>query len=579
VLLLSASGVVTILGCYFLLRYWLVNRMALSVITLSFGAFPPAKDGEPWTCRSCRAPLPPARDGLLARCAYCNSDNVQGIDLRPRAEGARKERATLEAAFAQRQADRKTYATRAALSLAVLPLSLWAFFHGAHAVTREAKLVVACDRGELDRCVELGRFYLETDYDAANHVFDEACSRGSTDACGERGYQLTLGGSDEVARGVAMLWKSCQTGKPIWCRELGEALEAHHVQTDMPTPLALYRRACDGGEAHACTLIAFKMSRGDGVPQDQAGAVKIYERSCTANDELGCAYLARSYYTGTGVAQDQPRAVAMFERGCTGDNPNWFACAYLGEAYDEGRGVKADNVKAFDYTRRSCDYGRIVSACSRLGTMQRARGQLEAAAEHYGLACSSHDSDACIGYALVLIDQGAPAKAMTSLHAQCFDEHLGELCVVGGSWLADGTHHVHADAGQAMEYFEAGCRVDEPDACALGGQQTDAAQDYAAARRLNQRGCELGNAAACNYFGNEQELGEGAAVDEAAAIVSYQRSCEMAVTGDKHGPQAWGCTHEALLARKHGDETRALTLLHKACDWSDQPACDALAAK
>ena len=76
------AGVTVALDAYF------ANRRALRLVTLDFGATPPSRAGASWSCRVCAAPLPDS-ERMLARCVYCDAENVLGIDLRR--QGARSE--------------------------------------------------------------------------------------------------------------------------------------------------------------------------------------------------------------------------------------------------------------------------------------------------------------------------------------------------------------------------------------------------------------------------------------------------------------------------------------------------------
>lgn len=541
--LLGTSAIVTIVGCYYLVRFWLVNRMALRVITLEFGAFPPAKPGAPYTCRSCSAPLPAARADLLARCAFCNSDNVLGIDLRPRAEGARKQRATLEAAFARRAKDRRTYALRAAIALVVLPLSLVAFFVGAHAATREAKLVVACDRDDVDACIALGHLYLEPDTydrDAALRVFASACSPARPDACGELGDQLARGDADELARGADLLWLACQT-QPTWCGALGQVIQQRHPPRNLPPPLALFHRACDGGSPRGCTLVAIELERGVDTTKDEATAARLYDQSCRQDDRVACAYLAQLTFDGRGVAQDIPRAIAMFHQQCPdGDGPIWRACAGLGRAYEKGIGVPKSATKAFDLLRRSCEYGSIAAACTRVGEIQESQGYLDRAFEHYATACQGDDAAGCLGVASVFEKRRQFDKALNVLRRACTEQRLGMPCTMAAIWLKTGKHGIAVDVPQAAELYDAGCRLREPSACNLGGQLAYERGEHAKVRPLLTQACDLGEASGCNFLGRDLE-----ATDEAAALAAYRRSCELTKQ-----PDDYGCKHAAALAGK-----------------------------
>jgi hypothetical protein len=99
------------LGLSYGVALWLkgqvVGRHAIRLVTLSFGAKPPEREGEPWTCRACGAPLPDTESRLVLLCLYCHAANVTGLDLRTEAGAAEGEAgdlaAVLEASLAMRR--------------------------------------------------------------------------------------------------------------------------------------------------------------------------------------------------------------------------------------------------------------------------------------------------------------------------------------------------------------------------------------------------------------------------------------------------------------------------------------------
>lgn len=581
VILLSTTAEVTIVAVYFLLRFWFVNRKALSVITLSFGAFPPAREGAPWTCRACSAPLPAARDGLLARCTYCGSDNVQGIDMRPRADGARKERATLETTFALREKERRTYAVRAAVALAVLPLSVWGFAHASHALTRESKLLVACDRGDLAKCIELGHYYVEVktyNHDGAKRAFDRACTRGNLDACADLGELLGKGDDKDLASALELLTRTCDRNNAAACGKLGQVIYTRQPTGQWPAPPTLFRRACDGGDAFGCTALGELLLRGDGVGKDEATAAKLFDQSCNANSAAACSDLAALYLDGRVVKQDVSRAITMLQKGCQGDYPaSYQSCALLALAYHKGLGVPKDQTRSWDLDRRACEYGNIGASCTRIAASLPST-EYDSIREHYQTGCALGDSDGCIGLAQVLKERGKRSEAFGVLSHSCLDRQMRETCAIAGVWAKKGEHGSEADPKKGAELYAAGCKLDDKDSCNLGGQLAYELEDYATALPLLARACDLGEASGCNYLAKAQQDGLGATADETKALATFQRSCDMPVGDDgKHGAQSYGCAGAGFLAQKLGDASRANALLKKGCDWGNQEACDALA--
>jgi len=60
----------------------LIGRQAAPILALNLGAPPPARVGEPHTCRVCGGPLVVPAQGVVTNCIFCRADNVLGFSLR-----------------------------------------------------------------------------------------------------------------------------------------------------------------------------------------------------------------------------------------------------------------------------------------------------------------------------------------------------------------------------------------------------------------------------------------------------------------------------------------------------------------
>jgi hypothetical protein len=99
---------------------YLANRRALSLVSLRFGANPPLREGDPYGCRQCAAPLPKREGRVVVGCIYCGVENVVGTDLRRAAARAKgQERSVMEALRHRRRA-RGTFWAATIASLAVI---------------------------------------------------------------------------------------------------------------------------------------------------------------------------------------------------------------------------------------------------------------------------------------------------------------------------------------------------------------------------------------------------------------------------------------------------------------------------
>lgn len=114
---------------------------------------------------------------------------------------------------------------------------------------------------------------------------------------------------------VDLLHLACNLGDAEGCYVLGLKL-----RNDKEVAAA-YEQACDGGYAQACTNLGWMYENARGVNKDPAAAARLYKRGCdgspcSAPNNLGCVNLGRAYRDGTGVEQDQFLATRLFRQVC-----------------------------------------------------------------------------------------------------------------------------------------------------------------------------------------------------------------------------------------------------------------------
>ena len=144
------------------------------------------------------------------------------------------------------------------------------------------------------------------------------------------------------------------------------------VEKHLGRAAELQERACDGGIAASCGLLAAMyadgladaegrregrvllrqglhrrrrhelraaraMTRdGRGVARDPARAVSLARKSCDAGLAAACVALATALRTGDGVAADPAQSLALFTKGCEGGEPR--GCLGQGELVRDGAG-------------------------------------------------------------------------------------------------------------------------------------------------------------------------------------------------------------------------------------------------
>ena len=113
---------------------------------------------------------------------------------------------------------------------------------------------------------------------------------------------------------------------------------------DFETALREFRLLAEQGNARAQFRLGSMYDEGDGVPEDNAEAVKWYRLAAEQGDAFAQTNLGWMYEAGKGVLQDYAEAVKWFrlaaEQGNAGAQRN------LGLMYENGKGVLQGNVVA-----------------------------------------------------------------------------------------------------------------------------------------------------------------------------------------------------------------------------------------
>ncbi len=117
---------------------------------------------------------------------------------------------------------------------------------------------------------------------------------------------------------------------------------------------------CDRGIAFACTVMAGRIERGDGVAKDLTRAIHLHERACELRDTSSCITASRMHASGSGVPPSRAKQIELLATACKlGDGT---ACAVPAKAFTNGTGVARDERRAADLWQHGCAAG-IASAC------------------------------------------------------------------------------------------------------------------------------------------------------------------------------------------------------------------------
>ncbi len=336
VVLLAAGVSAMVAGLFFLLRARLANRVALRVLTVELGARAPSAPRGTEECRCCGAPLPVRGDDetLLVLCAYCDAENLLGIDLRGERARAGAQAATLDRTLETRRRELARYRLLALGAFALLPFAGWSIKKGFEPLTERAKALHGCRLSQWSECVHAGEL-------------EEADARN---------------GKASVA--LAFYERACDATKDLGCLEVARALRDGRgdVPADPPRAYAAFRRLCEEQQrAEGCTTAGLMEWGGKGVGVDKAAAYAHFERGCSAGDGLGCFLQGAAAGAGEGAPKDETRAVELYRLAC--EREVLDGCDLLADAVEAGRGTPADPARAKALRETSCDAGSAY-ACS-----------------------------------------------------------------------------------------------------------------------------------------------------------------------------------------------------------------------
>ena len=105
--------------------------------------------------------------------------------------------------------------------------------------------------------------------------------------------------------------------------------------------------------------LGLRYAVGDGVPQDDAEAVRWYRLAADQGDALAQGNLGVMYATGRGIQQDDAEATRWFRRAADQSNPD--GQVRLGVMYASGRGVPEDHAEAARLFRLAADQGNALA--------------------------------------------------------------------------------------------------------------------------------------------------------------------------------------------------------------------------
>lgn len=94
--------------------------------------------------------------------------------------------------------------------------------------------------------------------------------------------------------------------------------------------------------------------------------IEDYKKACDSGNAVACSKLGLIYYAGRGIEQDDLKALGFFRKACAGDDTR--SCVFLGFMYHNGLGIKRDDLKAAELYAKACNGGDELG-CNKLGIL------------------------------------------------------------------------------------------------------------------------------------------------------------------------------------------------------------------
>jgi len=150
------------------------------------------------------------------------------------------------------------------------------------------------------------------DCGSADDCLQKATARDNPQAAAKDGYE----------RAALLYERACDQGNAQACTRIGELLSSGlFFVGDDKRRLALFEKACSQGYAPACYPAGhahFRGSRTPGAfPRDYAKAAAFFDKGCSLGEGGCCHSLAELTRDGKGVKKDKRRAAALFKRAKT----------------------------------------------------------------------------------------------------------------------------------------------------------------------------------------------------------------------------------------------------------------------
>jgi TPR repeat protein len=296
---------------------------------------------------------------------------------------------------------------------------------------------------------------------------------------------LTLGG---LPSSVTILHDDLPTRDQVVALLAGwSAFGAPDVILPMPDDArSRLEAACRKGDGLACGL-AYEVSRATGA---KAGdGMKSLTAACNAGSAFACGSLGSLYAEGQGVPKDEARAMKLFVQGC--DAHGWLACVNAASLGGRGRPKNAPlPAQSMAFLERACGYAGDRGEVCRASDDAEGSPTAYLAAQRSG--CAAGEGGACrrLGWAIETGYGGAVVDVEAARAA------YAKACAAHSLWGCFRQALFTAETKEQARLLDAACGAGSGPACyALAQPKYGRASD--ARRTLARRACDSSVEEAC----------------------------------------------------------------------------------
>lgn len=359
----------------------------------------------------------------------------------------------------------------------------------------------ACDQGVTAACGELGEAYERGIGTSQNRpiaaiLYTEACDAGDAQSCMRLGRITSVAREDDAAQVArAALERACTLGSLEGCALLARIYSraGDHEGADL-----LGRETCARGGGIACLDLAWELRNSDADDARPDEYVALLVSACKGGSDVGCKDLAYETRYRADRAPVPPLGDTL-ARGCALEDA--FACKELGDLVMGSEGGARDTDTALSYYDRACYLDP---------TLCWEAENVRAEPVEYA-ACQNDDNSACARLAMLYsIANSAlydPDLSTAYFEYACY-AGATEACAQAGRRVLDAADKAEASEiapdriTQALAYLERGCAADEMSACWLLTEEMVEGKtiphDIARIYTLKWRLCENGWYKACD---------------------------------------------------------------------------------